>query len=98
MNIITPNPGYKTTTPAFGSKHHPRHFSAMMNYIYKSINKNCCDSFERLDSIKVKTDIDGKEVSGIVNFLGGKYAGLNMDEGFEHLKSKFMATALDKYI
>uniref|UniRef100_UPI004029914C hypothetical protein n=1 Tax=Candidatus Scatousia sp. TaxID=3085663 RepID=UPI004029914C len=89
----------KLTSTSFQGGHQPRKFSAMMNYIYAKLSKERIDSFESTGSIVITTTMpDGKEVSGMANFLGGKYAGLVMEEGSEHLKASFMKTTLDKYI
>ncbi len=83
---------------SFQGRHLPKHFSAMMNYLYKNTSKNYSDYFENLNTIRVSTKLkSGEEISGIVNFLNGRYQGLVMDEGFEHLKNKFMKTVLEKY-
>lgn len=75
--------------------HLPKHFSSMMNYIYK---KTPSDMFECGDVMRVSTVLDnGREVSGVVNFLNGKYHSLVLDEGSEHLKQEFMRTALKRY-
>ncbi len=74
--------------------HLPRNFSSMMNYIYK----NAPDIFEYTNSMRVSTILEsGKEVSGTVNFLNGKYHGLVMDAGFEKFAQEFKRTALKRY-
>ncbi len=75
--------------------HLPRHFSAMMNYLYKKTPE---DMFSCKDVMRVSTVLDnGREVSGVVNFLHGKYHSLVLDEGFQNLRQEFMRTALKRY-
>ena len=75
-------------------KHLPRTFGGMMNHLYK----NTPDIFEYSSSVRVSTILpNGQDVSGTVNFIDGQYAGLVLDEGFEHLRQIFMRTALEKY-
>ncbi len=83
----------------FTGKHHPRHFSSMMNYIFKKTIGQNHDMFEATNTILVSTKLDkGKEITGAANFFNGEFVGLVLEEGCEHLKSKFMKTVLNKYI
>ncbi len=91
---IQPIQPQKLAQNSFTGRHLPKNFSSMMDYIYK----NTPDTFEFQDSIRVSTILDnGKEVSGLVNFLNGKYHGLQLDEGFEHLAQEFKRTALKRF-
>lgn len=97
INKIQSN-NYKNQTNFTGS-HHPRHFSTMMNYIFKKTIGQNPDMFEATNTILVSTKLDnGKEITGAANFFNGKFVGLVLEDGCEHLKSKFMKTVLNKYI
>ena len=99
MNSIQSRFNYRSHNQTFTGGHHPKHFSSMMNYIYRKAQVQYPDIFQSSGSIEISTRLDnGREVSGIVNFLNGKYAGLVLEEGAEHLKAKFMKTVLGKYI
>lgn len=83
---------------SFSGHHLPKKFSSMMNYIYKKTFNNYPDIFESKNIVRVSTQLDnGEEVSGYVNFHNGKYNGLVLDKGYEHLKQVFMRTALRRY-
>lgn len=83
----------------FTGGHHPKHFSSMMNYLFKKTIGQNPDMFEATNTILVSTKLDnGKEITGAANFLNGKYVGLVLEEQYRHLKSKFMKAVLDKYI
>lgn len=98
MTYIQNVKNYRPYQPCFQGKHLPKDFSSMMNYIYKNANKNYSDNFYGQDFFRVSTKLDdGKEISGIVSFFNGRYNGLIMDEGFEHMRQLFMRTALAKY-
>lgn len=97
MNSIQPR--FNSPARTFTGGHHPKHFSSMMNYIFKKAHAQYPDVFQQSGSIEISTRLDnGREVSGMVNFFNGKYAGLVLEEGAEHLKAKFMKTVLNKYI
>lgn len=92
---IQPMQNLKMQSNQFTGRHLPKDFSSMMNYVYK----NAPDSFEFQNSIRVSTVLDnGKEVSGTANFLHGKFKGLQLDEGFEHLSKEFKSTALKHFL
>lgn len=96
MQPIQPvNFGIKNnSTPNF-TAHLPNRFSSMMNYIYKKTPE---DMFEYKDIMRVSTVLDnGREVSGFVQFLHGKFHSLILDEGSENLRQEFMRTALQRY-
>ncbi len=98
MLTIQPNftsPNYSRQN--FNGGHLPKHFSSMMNNIYKKMSKQP-DLFEHRNFMEVSTVMkDGQEVSGIVRFHGGRFQSLEMEEGCENLRQEFMRTALDRY-
>lgn len=78
--------------------HLPRTFSGVMNYLYKTSKKITPDTFEHNDTIRISTRLkNGKEISGSVNFLQGKYIGLILDEGYERFRSEFIKTIIEKF-
>ena len=81
----------------FGALHRPKSFGEMMNYVYRRTFKHYGNFFENKDIVRLTTNIDGKDVSGLVNFREGKYKGLILDAPYNSLKGfkkRFMNTPL----
>lgn len=84
-------------TPSFGA-HIPKTFGGVMNYMYKNAQRAGADAFECSNTVLVSTKLkSGKEVSGSVNFVNGRYVGLSMDEGFEPFRKEFITTVIEKF-
>lgn len=77
--------------------HGARCFGQVMDRLYDSayghMNYN-----EAPDIIQISTKLkNGKEVSGIANFVKGRFAGLSLPYEFAEMKSEFCKAILSKF-
>ncbi len=84
----------------FGAKHQPKTFKGLMSYLYKKAFELYPDVFERTDSMKITTNVDGISVTGYANFNNGKYRGLILGSPYHAIpgfSNKFKKAVLQNY-
>ena len=94
VNLIN---SYNTNSQTTFKGHGARSFGQVMDRLYDAAYGHLSYN-DAPDIIQVSTKLkNGKEISGIANFVKGRFAGLSLPYEFAKLKSEFCKSVMDKY-